>query len=111
MYADRMSSAMEEAIAETDRRREVQTEYNKKHGITPATIKKEIANILERHNVEAVEAASTSIEAIKNAYSTVTSDGRKKLLAALRAEMFNYAKNLEFESAAAIRDEINKLEG
>jgi excinuclease ABC subunit B len=110
MYADRVSDAMKEAIAETNRRREIQINYNSLHGITPTTIQKEIANILERHAEEAQGAVSTTIETLRRSYNTVTKDGKKKLLQALKAEMFEYAKNLEFEAAAAVRDEIKKLE-
>ena len=109
MYADRMSDAMRDAIAETERRREVQMEYNKKHGITPTTIKKAIANILERHAAEEKDAAAASIEIIKKSFNVLVPDQRKKLIAALEKEMLEHAKNLEFEQAAAIRDEVVKI--
>jgi excinuclease ABC subunit B len=111
MYADRMSEAMEQAIAETKRRREVQMEYNKAHGITPATVKKAIANILERHAAEEKDAAWASIEVLKKSYNVLVPDQRKKLIKALEGEMLEHAKNLEFEQAAAIRDEIEKIKG
>ncbi|WP_043923309.1 excinuclease ABC subunit UvrB [Leadbettera azotonutricia] len=109
MYADRMSDAMEKAIAETDRRRAIQLAYNKEHGITPTTIKKAIANILERHVEEEKDAAATSIEVLKKSYNVLVPEQRKKLIAALENEMLEHAKNLEFEQAAAIRDEIEKI--
>jgi excinuclease ABC subunit B len=109
MYADRMSDAMSAAIAETDRRRKIQTEYNTAHGITPATVKKAIANILERHVEEDHSAAAASVEVLKKAYNVLVPEQRKKLLSALENEMFEHAKNLEFEQAAAIRDEIEKI--
>jgi excinuclease ABC subunit B len=111
MYADRMSDAMSAAIAETDRRRKIQMEYNAAHGITPATVKKAIANILERHAEEEQSAASASVEVLKKAYNVLVPDQRKKLLSALENEMLEHAKNLEFEQAAAIRDEIEKIKG
>jgi excinuclease ABC subunit B len=109
MYADRESDAMREAIAETDRRRSVQTAYNKAHGITPATVKKAIADILTRHNVEDQEAVGTSIELLKKSYNVLITSERKQLIRALEGEMLEHAKNLEFEQAAVLRDEIERI--
>jgi excinuclease ABC subunit B len=109
MYADRMSPAMETAIAETAHRRETQMEYNKKHHITPATVKKAIASILERHALEAIETATASIEVLRKAYNVLIPAQRKLLLKALENEMLEHAKKLEFEEAAAIRDEIQRI--
>jgi excinuclease ABC subunit B len=105
-----MSDAMREAISETEKRRAVQMAYNEEHGITPTTIKKAIADILSRHAKEEQDAAATSIEVIKKAYNVLVPDQRKKLIRALEAEMLEHAKQLEFEQAAAIRDEIKKIE-
>jgi excinuclease ABC subunit B len=109
MYADRMSDAMKQAITETERRREVQIAYNKQHGITPATVKKAIANILTRHAEEAGSAATASIEALKKSHNLLIPAQRKHLIKALENEMLEHAKNLEFEAAAAIRDEIARI--
>ncbi|MDR0464169.1 MAG: excinuclease ABC subunit B [Treponema sp.] len=109
MYADRMSEAMEKAIAETNRRREIQLEYNKKHGITPETVKKAIAEILTRHAEEADSAAGNTIEVLKKSYNVLIPAQRKQLIKALESEMLEHAKNLEFEQAAAIRDEIARI--
>jgi excinuclease ABC subunit B len=109
MYADRMSDAMNQAIAETQRRRQIQMAYNQAHGITPTTVKKAIADILVRHAVEEKDAAITSIEVLKKSYNILIPSQRKQLIAALNAEMLEHAKKLEFEQAAAIRDEIQKL--
>ncbi|MDR2246619.1 MAG: excinuclease ABC subunit B [Treponema sp.] len=109
MYADRVSDAMRTAIAETEYRRSVQVAYNKEHGITPTTVKKAIADILTRHAVENQDAAATSIEVLKKSYNILVPAQRKLLLAALDAEMLEHAKNLEFEQAAVIRDEIQKI--
>ncbi|MCL2196261.1 MAG: excinuclease ABC subunit B [Treponema sp.] len=109
MYADRMSDAMDKAIAETNRRREIQIEYNKKHGITPETVKKAIAEILTRHIEEADDAAAASIEVLKKSYNVLIPAQRKQLIKALENEMLEHAKNLEFEQAAAIRDEIARI--
>jgi len=109
MYADRMSEAMEQAIAETNRRREIQIAYNKQHGITPATVKKAIADILVRHAEEADNAAAASVEVLKKSYNALIPAQRKQLIKALENEMLEHAKNLEFEQAAAIRDEIVRI--
>jgi excinuclease ABC subunit B len=111
MYADRMSDAMSAAIAETERRRNAQMAYNKAHGITPTTVKKAIADILERHVIEEKNAASASIEVLTKSYNVLVPDQRKKLIAALESEMLEHAKKLEFEQAATIRDEIEKIKG
>ncbi|MDR2482980.1 MAG: excinuclease ABC subunit B [Treponema sp.] len=109
MYADRMSDAMEKAISETNRRRAIQMEYNKRHGITPATVKKAVAEILTRHIEEDQSAAAASIEVLKKSYNVLVPAQRKQLLKALEDEMLECAKNLEFEQAAAIRDEITRI--
>ncbi|MDR2740812.1 MAG: excinuclease ABC subunit B [Treponema sp.] len=109
MYADRESDAMRAAIAETEHRRTVQMAYNKEHGITPTTVKKAIADILTRHAEEEQGAAATSIEVLKKSYNVLVPAQRKQLLTALNAEMLEHAKNLEFEQAAVIRDEIQKI--
>jgi len=109
MYADRISDAMREAIAETERRRAAQMEYNQKHGITPTTVKKAIIDILERHTTEEKLAVATSIEVLKKAHNVLIPAERKKLISALEREMLEHAKKLEFEQAATIRDEIAKI--
>jgi excinuclease ABC subunit B len=109
MYADRMSEAMSAAISETERRRGIQTAYNKAHGITPVTVKKAIADILTRHIEEDKNAAAASIEVLKKSYNILVPAQRRQLIAALEAEMLEHAKNLEFEQAAAIRDEIQRI--
>ena len=109
MYADRISDAMKTAIAETERRRSIQTEYNEKHGITPTTVKKAITDILQRHAAEERDAVTSSIEVLKKSYNVIVPAERKKLISALEREMLERAKNLEFEQAAAIRDEIQRI--
>jgi len=109
MYADRVSDAMKTAIAETERRRAIQMEYNEKHGITPTTVKKAITDILQRHAAEERDAAASSVEVLKKSFNVIIPAERKKLISALEREMLEHAKNLEFEQAAAIRDEIKKI--
>jgi excinuclease ABC subunit B len=109
MYADRTSDAMRDAIAETERRRAIQSAYNREHGITPTTVKKAVADILKRRAAEEKDAAGTSIEVLKRSYNVLIPSQRKQLIKALESEMLEHAKNLEYEQAAAIRDEIERL--
>lgn len=109
MYADRMSSAMTEALDETQRRRLLQEEYNKKHGITPETVKKAIDDILVRQNKEKKEAVYTELSVIKDATNMFIPAQRKKLLKFMEKQMSEHADRLEFEEAATIRDEIDEI--
>ena len=109
MYADRMSEAMQEAIFETQRRRKLQEEYNKQHGITPHTIKKAVQDILERENADAQENTKIELEILKKNTNLFVPEQRKKLLKALQKQMEEYADKLEYELAASIRDQINEI--
>jgi len=109
MYADRMSQAMEEAISETNRRRGIQRAYNEEHGITPQTIKKAIQDILMRKKDEKKLSEKVSIDVLKKSYNVLIPDQRKKLIRALEREMTELAKDLEFERAAVVRDEIENI--
>ena len=109
MYADKVSDAMEEAIEETKRRRGIQENHNKKHGITPQTIKKAVHDILLRRKDEKKESEKVSIDILKKSYNILIPDQRAKLIKALEKEMLEMAKNLEFERAAVVRDEIDNI--
>ncbi|NCN04672.1 MAG: excinuclease ABC subunit UvrB [Spirochaetales bacterium] len=109
MYADRMSPAMDEAIRETNRRRGIQTAYNEEHGITPQTIQKSVRSILEREKEHKRAAETQNIEVLKSEYNVLIPGQKKKLIVALEQQMLEHAKNLEFEQAAVVRDEIQKL--
>ncbi len=109
MYADRMSDAMEKAIAETERRRAIQLAYNETHGITPRTISKAIRDILTREKEEHRATQRQSIEVLKQGYNVTVRTQRNELIKVLEREMLEHAKNLEFEQAAVIRDEIANL--
>lgn len=102
MYADTVTPSMESAIRETIRRREIQQQYNKDHNITPKTIKKKVADVLE---------ISTRKEEKDFNSKKLTKGEKKKLIEQLTKEMKAAAKLLEFEHAAYIRDKINKLKG
>ncbi len=103
MYADNMTSSMSKAIEETFRRRSIQEEYNKVHGIVPKTIVKDISEAI--HGKESKE--ETRIYLKKKNH---TVKDKEKLLASLRKEMMEEAKNLNFERAAELRDIIMEIE-
>ena len=109
MYADRMSDAMKQAIDETQRRRAIQEKYNEDHGITPTTIIKAIDDILVRQNIEKQEVVATELSVIKNSFNILVPSQRKLLIKALEKQMIEHADMLQFEQAAAIRDEIEAL--
>ena len=110
MYADRMSDAMKEAIDETAHRRSVQEAYNKEHGITPQTVKKEIQDILEHQKEEAEETARITVDTLKKTANLFDKKQRTKLIKALTQEMTDCAERLEYEQAAALRDQIREIE-
>ena len=109
MYADRTSDAMTLAIQETERRRAIQERFNAEHGITPTTIAKSIQDILVRKREEKRRSEETNIEVLTKSYNVLVPKEKKQLIRALEEEMFELAKNLEFERAAVVRDEIKKI--
>ena len=109
MYADKMSPAMKEAIDETEHRRKVQMEWNDKHGITPTTIRKEIEDILEREIKDSEAIAKEDAKILKGNYNLLLERDRKKYIKTLEKQMMEYAENLQFEKAAVIRDEIQRI--
>lgn len=109
MYADRNSDAMEKAISETRRRRQIQMDYNEEHGITPRTIRKAIQEILTREKEEKQQEGRRDVNIIKADFNIMIPAERRKLIKKLEEHMLEHAKNLEFEQAAVIRDEIDEL--
>ena len=109
MYADRESDAMKTAISETNRRRAIQMAYNQEHGITPTTIRKSIQDILERHKEEKIDTTLDEVGILKKTHNLLVPEQRKSLVKALEQRMLEHAKNLEFEEAALLRDEISKI--
>ena len=109
MYADKISPAMDEAIKETEKRRSVQMSYNKAHGITPQTIKKEINDILERELEDSEAIAKEDAKILSSSYNLLVEKDRKKYIKDLEKQMREYAENLEFEKAATLRDEIERI--
>ncbi len=106
MYADHVTGSMERAIGETERRRAKQRDYNEAHGITPATIRKNVADILE-----GTYAADTDMARVTAKVDTPKAGANLEAhLEHLRKDMLKAAENLEFEEAARLRDEIRRLE-
>ena len=107
MYADRVTESMLVAIDETNRRRSIQEAYNEEHGIEPQTIVKEIRDINDR--LQAVAEPSASYGSEDKAVTELSTAEVEKLVTQLEAEMKNAARQLEFERAAALRDEIQDI--
>jgi len=130
LYADKITNSIDKVVKETRRRRKIQEEYNEKHGITPETIKKELKPLVdpslissqsfdfakkdEEPDEDALEVIRVADEGIQYkaspAMKEVTFESKDKLLEHLRETMYQAAKNMEFEEAARIRDQIGKLE-
>ncbi|WP_432769907.1 MAG: excinuclease ABC subunit UvrB [Sphingopyxis sp.] len=106
LYADRITGSMERAMRETDRRREKQTEYNVKHGITPTTIKRNIGDIIA--HVASKDQVTIDIGDDKPAH--MVGHNLRAYIQDLEKKMRDAAANLEFEEAGRLRDEIRKLE-
>ncbi|NNU84962.1 excinuclease ABC subunit UvrB [Geobacillus sp. BMUD] len=104
MYADAVTKSMEIAIQETKRRRTIQEEYNRKHGIVPRTVKKEIRDV-----IRATYAAEETETYEAKPAATMTKQEREELIRTLEAEMKEAAKALDFERAAQLRDIIFEL--
>jgi excinuclease ABC subunit B len=103
MYADRVTDSMQKAIDETYRRREIQTDYNREHNIEPQGIKKEIKDITDRVKAIAEERATYTIN------KEVPRGELLRLVKDLETQMKGAARNLEFEKAAALRDQVLDL--
>mgnify|MGYP003668606757 FL=1 len=115
LYADRMTGSMERAIAETDRRRERQTAHNKAHNITPRGVQKSVQDIMEGARRMPTRGKSKA-EKIAESQENYIADIAKLSPAALarklkqmEAKMIEHAKNLEFEDAAALRDQLTEI--
>ncbi len=104
MYADQLTRSMEMAITETERRRSIQMEYNRKHGIVPKTIVKDVRDVIEISTKEEVEYSARQ-------RNKMSKQEMNKLIDDLTRQMKESAKMLEFEHAAFLRDKIAELKG
>ncbi len=116
MYADRMTNSMQRVIDETTRRRVLQVAYNEEHGINPETIRKSLEEIM--HSTTIADVKTERDKRLEKKVKLVaepvlrfmTKEQRAELIEQLRHEMREAAKDLEFERAAQLRDEITRLE-
>ena len=112
LYADRITGSMQKAIDVTEQRREVQIAYNEEHGITPQGIIKNIHDVLEsgygdKHSRKTVELQKVAEE--KATYQAMTPRQLSKKLEQLEKQMYQHSRNLEFEEAAKVRDDIEHI--
>ena len=107
MYADKITASMKQAIYETNRRREIQQAYNRVHNITPETIRKDIANIFDFSNEQKKTAKDQVAETLAQ-YRAL--DDIDDVIKSLKREMKQAARELEFEKAADLRDQIKALQ-
>jgi len=112
LYGDVTTGSMRRAIDETDRRREIQIKYNKDNNINPVGVKKDIRQALdedtfiEDESLDKLQLVSSN----KKKLTKVNGDNVVSIISQLEKEMYSHAKNLEFEQAAKIRDQINQLQ-
>ena len=111
LYADRITGSMRRAMDETARRRAKQQAYNEEHGITPQGIRKAVRNVMEgaygEHGTRA--SALSRVAEERSRYRSMSDRERERKLAELEKRMYAHARNLEFEQAAKIRDEIGHI--
>ena len=106
MYADKITGSMERAIKETTRRRDTQIEYNKKHGIEPTTIIKNVQDLMQGARARSTKQFIKIPKSIRKTFDPSKPGQISKVIDELEVKMFNAAKDLDFEEAAKLRDEI-----
>ena len=116
LYADRITGSMEKAIGETERRREKQILHNEALGIVPTALKKNVADILElgdmtknKRKIVAPKMKLSEVAEEGASYQSMTPQQLEKEVQRLEAKMYQHARDLEFEQAAKVRDEVDKL--
>ena len=106
MYADKITGSMERAIKETTRRRDTQIEYNKKHGIEPKTIIKNVQDVMQGARARSTKKFIKIPKSIRKTFDPSKPEQISKVIDELEVKMFNAARDLDFEEAAKLRDEI-----
>ncbi|MCW8911626.1 MAG: UvrB/UvrC motif-containing protein, partial [Gammaproteobacteria bacterium] len=109
LYAAKITGSMERAIDETNRRREKQKAYNKAHGITPKGIQKAITDIMDVGYEKRYQQKFLQVAEQQAQYAHMSVDQASREMDKLEKQMYEHAKNLEFEEAAALRDKIESL--
>ncbi len=105
MYAEKVTNSMKQAIDETNRRRSLQEQYNIKHNVTPASISKEVIDIIERE-YHSADSYASYVSEYRNKYKTNSLDDLNTFKEQLKEEMLHAAGELEFEKAAVLRDQM-----
>ena len=112
LYGDRITNSMQKAITETERRREKQMKYNEERGIIPQALNKKVGELLDIGQTDKPKRGKKSAKASENSTASYTPKSRKELekeLKQLEQQMRDFAKDLEFEKAAAVRDKIQQI--
>ncbi|MDT0593923.1 excinuclease ABC subunit UvrB [Glaciecola petra] len=112
LYGDKITKSMKKAIDETDRRRQKQREYNKKHGIVPTQLNKEITDIMDLGDSAHPAAGKVKLKKVSDQQTATKAMNVKQMMeqvTVLEKEMFGLARDLEFEKAAAVRDKVEAL--
>ena len=112
LYADRLTGSMQRAIGETERRRAKQIIYNEKHGITPRTIRKAVADVMEGAYAGGVPGAKRYAKVAEEVaeYAALSPEMLARKVKKLEKQMYQHAQNLEFEEAARVRDQIRHMQ-
>ena len=112
LYADRVTGSMQRAMDETERRRLKQIVYNEEHGITPKTIRKAVADIMEGAHAGAPVSPKryAKVAEVEAEYAAMTPQQMAKRLKGLEKQMYQHAQDMEFEEAAQVRDQIKALQ-
>ena len=108
MYADKVTGSMQRAIDETDRRRQKQVEFNRRHGIEPRSIVKQVRDVMDGARAPSSRRAQRAAES-REEYRQLSPDQLARRIARMEKDMFEHARNLEFEDAAKLRDALQDL--